>query len=296
MNLSRWLPLLCIGIAVLPTGVTAQGADEVLAKFGATEVRSSDLRRLLQAQDPTSRDQLLRSPPALDRLVRTEAFKRALLGEARAKGWDKRPEVAAELDRVREQALVQSYVNSLARPPADYPGEAELRKTYDGAKGELARPREWRVAQIFVAAASPDAEKKAAELGRRARAAGADFAALARQGSEHPESAARGGEIGWLAEGQTLPEIARALAAMKAGDTSEPVRSASGWHLLRVLEERPAATREFGEVREYLSGVLRARRAQENEAKYIDEMLAKNPIAVNEVALIRLRDELAKTR
>jgi parvulin-like peptidyl-prolyl isomerase len=296
VRISSLKQLLLVALAAAPVAASAQGADEVVAKFGATEVRASDLRRVLQAQDPAARDQLLRSPPALDRLVRTEAFKRALLGEARARGWDKRPEVIADLERAKEQALVQSYVNSLARPPADYPGEADLRKTYDGAKDELARPREWRVAQIFVAAASADGEKKATELGRRAKAAGADFAALARQGSEHAESAARGGEIGWIAEGQTLPEIARALAGMKPGDTSDPVRSSSGWHVLRVLEERPPAPREFAEVRGYLSNVLRARRAQENEAKYFDDMLAKNPIAVNEVALIRLRDELAKTR
>lgn len=288
--------LLCAAIVLLPSGALAQGADEVIVKFGATEIRASDLRRVLQAQDAAAREQSLRSPAALDRLVRGEAFKRALLGEARAKGWEKRPEVAAELERAREQALLQSYANALARPPADFPAEAELRQAYEGAKNELARPRQWRVAQIFLAAASPDGEKKAAELARRARAPGADFAALARQGSEHAESAARGGEIGWLAAEQTLPEIARALESMKPGATSELLRSASGWHVLRLLEERPAAQREFAEVREYLASALRARRAQENEAKYFDDMLAKNPIAVNEVALIRLRDELAKTR
>lgn len=292
----RISPLLGAVLAALPLSAAAQGADEVLAKFGAAEVRTSDIRRLLQAQDPAAREQLLRSPAALDRAMRAEAFKRALLAEARAKGWDQRPEVAAELERAREQALVASYVNSLARPPADYPGAAELQKAYEASKQELVQPRQWRVAQIFVAAATPEAEKKAADLARRARSAGADFAALARQGSEHAESAARGGEIGWIAEGQSLPEVARALAAMKAGATSDPVRSSAGWHVLRLLEEKPAAPREFAEVREYLAAALRARRAQENEAKYFDEMLAKNPIAVNEVALIRLRDELAKTR
>lgn len=274
----------------------AQGTDEVLARFGSIEVRGADLRRLVQAQDPAAREQLLRSPAALDRLVRTEAFRRALLAEARAKGWDKRPEVAAALERARDQALVQNYVNALARPPADFPSEAELRQAYEGAKGELLRPRQWRVAQIFVAAASAGGEAKAADLARRAKAAGADFAALARQGSEHAESAARGGEIGWLAAAQTLPEVARALEAMKPGETSDPVRSASGWHVLRVLDERPAATRELAEVRDELVSALRARRAQETEAKVFDDMLAKNPIAVNEVALIRLRDELAKAR
>jgi len=279
-----------------PLLVLAQGADDVLAKFGSVEVRASDLRPILQSLDPAAREQLLGSTAALDRLVRTEVFRRALLAEARAKGWDKRPEVAAQLERAREQALVQSYMNSLARPAPDYPGEAELRKTYEGAKQSLARPRQWRVEQIFIAAATPGGEQKAAELARRAKAPGADFAALARESSQHAESAARGGDIGWIAEGQTLPEVQRALEAMKPGTVSDPVKSASGWHVLRLVEEKPAGTREFAEVRDYLTAVLRARRAQENEARYLDEMAAKNPVAVNEVAMIRLRDELAKVR
>lgn len=289
----RALPAVLLAAAC---AAAAQGTDEVLARFGAIEVRGADLRRLVQAQDPALRGQLLRSPAALDRLVRTEAFRLALLAEARAKGWDKRPEVAAALERARDQALVENYVNALARPPADFPSEADLRQAYEGAKGELLRPRQWRVAQIFIAAASAGGEAKAADLARRAKAAGADFAALARQGSEHAESAARGGEIGWLAAAQTLPEVARALEGLRPGETSDPVRSGSGWHVLRVLEERPAAVRELAEVRDELASVLRARRARESEAKVFDDMLAKNPIAVNEVALIRLRDELAKAR
>jgi len=280
----------------LPGTAMAQGADEVVAKFGAVEVRSSDLRRILQTQDPISRDQLLKTPQALDRLIRTEAFRLALLGEARAKGWDKQPEVTEQLERARDQVVVTSYVNSLARPPASYPSDAELRAAYETAKGELQRPRQWRVAQIFVAAATAGGDKKAADLAAKAKAAGAQFATLARQGSEHAESAAQGGEMGWLAEGQVLPEIGSALASMKAGEVAGPVRSTAGWHVLRMAEERPAAQRSFEEVRDYLSNLLRARRAQENEAKVIDEMLAKNPIAVNEVALIRMRDELAKVR
>jgi len=287
--------LVALLLVAAPLAAAAQ-ADEVVASFAGTELRAADLRKMLAVQPPAVREQLLAQPAALERLVRAEMLRRVLAAEARAKGWDKRPEVAAQLERAREQALVQSYMNSLARPAPDYPGEAELRKTYEGAKQSLARPRQWRVEQIFIAAATPGGEQKAAELARRAKAPGADFAALARESSQHAESAARGGDIGWIAEGQTLPEVQRALEAMKPGTVSDPVKSASGWHVLRLVEEKPAAPREFAEVRDYLAAVLRARRAQENEARYLDEMAAKNPVAVNEVAMIRLRDELAKVR
>lgn len=65
----------------------------------------------------------------------------------------------------------------------------------------------------------------------------ADFAELARLQSEDA-SAARGGELGWLSPGDTVPEFEKAMNALRPGQTSEPVRSPFGWHLIRVLERR----------------------------------------------------------
>jgi peptidylprolyl isomerase len=282
--------LLAALLLALPLGAAAQ-SDEVVAALGATELRVSDVKKLLDAQPPVVREQLLRSPAALDRLVRTELFRRVLLAEARAKGWDKRPEAIARMERAREQALVSAYVDELSRPAPGYPSETELRAAYEANKVEFTLPRRYRVAQIYVAA-----EDKAAQLAQQARAPKADFAALARASSEHAESAARGGDMGWLADGQMLPEVARALGGMKPGEVSAPVRSASGWHIVKLLETREPETRSFEELRAELAAALRLRRAQENERRHYDELLRKSPIAVNEVALIKLKDSLAGAR
>ncbi|HJY78353.1 MAG TPA: peptidylprolyl isomerase [Burkholderiales bacterium] len=281
---------LLLVVLLVPAAALAQG-DEVIAALGGVEMRASEVRKLLMAQPPQVREQLLGSPPALDRLVRTELFRRVLVAEARAKGWDKRPEAIERMERAREQALVSSYVDGLARPPADYPAEADLRAAYEANKAELTVPKQYRVAQIYATT-----REKAEDLAKKARATGADFSALARTGSEHAESAARGGEMGWIAESQTLPEVAKALSAMKPGEVSAPIQSASGWHVVKLLEAREAALRPFAEVRAELATALRLRRAQENEQRHYDAMLKDNPIAVNEVALVRLKNELAKTR
>jgi peptidyl-prolyl cis-trans isomerase SurA len=65
----------------------------------------------------------------------------------------------------------------------------------------------------------------------------ADFAELARVHSEDG-SAAKGGDLGWISPGDTVPEFERAMAALKAGEISEPVRSPFGWHLIQVLDRR----------------------------------------------------------
>lgn len=65
----------------------------------------------------------------------------------------------------------------------------------------------------------------------------ADFAELARSRSED-SSASRGGDLGWLNPGDTVPEFEQAMNALKPGEISAPVRSTFGWHLIEVLERR----------------------------------------------------------
>lgn len=65
----------------------------------------------------------------------------------------------------------------------------------------------------------------------------ADFAELARLQSEDA-SATRGGDLGWLSPGDTVPAFEQAMDALKLGQVSGPVRSPFGWHLIQVIERR----------------------------------------------------------
>jgi peptidyl-prolyl cis-trans isomerase SurA len=66
---------------------------------------------------------------------------------------------------------------------------------------------------------------------------GADFAELARQHSSDL-SGAKGGDLGWLYQGDTVPDFEKAMDALKLNEISQPVRSPFGWHLIQVLERR----------------------------------------------------------
>jgi peptidyl-prolyl cis-trans isomerase SurA len=83
-----------------------------------------------------------------------------------------------------------------------------------------------------------DAEAEARLQGLRERIVnGADFAELAKANSADL-SAAKGGDLGWLNPGDTVPEFERAMNALQPGELSPPVRSPFGWHLIRVDERR----------------------------------------------------------
>lgn len=99
---------------------------------------------------------------------------------------------------------------------------------------------------------------------------GADFSELARLHSEDG-SAAQGGDLSWLAPGDTLPEFERAMNALKVGQISDPVRSPFGWHLIQVLERR---NQDISRDRQRLLArqALRARKSDEAHEEWLRQL------------------------
>jgi peptidyl-prolyl cis-trans isomerase SurA len=81
-----------------------------------------------------------------------------------------------------------------------------------------------------------DAQHRLEDLKERIENGG-NFAELARQYSEDG-TAAKGGELGWVNPGDTVPDFEKAMNALQPGQVSAPVRSPFGWHLIQVLERR----------------------------------------------------------
>lgn len=105
-----------------------------------------------------------------------------------------------------------------------------------------------------------EAEHKIAMLKERLDN-GADFAELARQYS-NDLSASKGGDLGWLYAGDTVPEFEAAMDALKINQISAPVQSPFGFHLIQVLGRR---TGEMSIERQRMIArqVLRERKADE---------------------------------
>ena len=113
-----------------------------------------------------------------------------------------------------------------------------------------------------------EARRKADDL-RKQIAAGASFEALAREHSTDP-SGPKGGDLGWLHRGQLIDQFEQALSGLHPGDVSGVVQTIYGYHLLRLIEIRPAAQKTFDEVKASLVKDLtesRCSRASEDWTK-----------------------------
>lgn len=99
---------------------------------------------------------------------------------------------------------------------------------------------------------------------------GGDFAQFARLHSDD-SSASRGGDLGWVSPGDTVPEFENALNALKIGQVSDPVQSPFGWHLIQVLERRD---QDVSQEREKLTArrELRARKSEEAYQEWLRQL------------------------
>jgi peptidyl-prolyl cis-trans isomerase SurA len=118
---------------------------------------------------------------------------------------------------------------------------AELARIENGAN----KPR-FHVLEIFEAVDSPEQDGKVlkdmTDLYSQIQS-GAPFSAVARQFSQNP-TAAQGGDLGWVQEGQLPGELDAALITLHPGDVSQPIRSTGGYYILEYRErQEPVGTK-----------------------------------------------------
>ncbi len=119
----------------------------------------------------------------------------------------------------------------------------------------------------------PDIKRRLEEFKLRIEAGQIEFGTLARLHSVDP-SGSRGGDLGWLYPGDTVPEFEKTMSALKINEISAPVRSPFGWHLIQVLERR---TEQASTDRARLQArqALRDRKADEAYQDWIRQLRDK---------------------
>lgn len=108
---------------------------------------------------------------------------------------------------------------------------------------------------------SEDEARAKINLLRQRINAGEDFGEIARQYSED-SAAERGGDLGWLSPGDTVPIFERALQVLPVGEVSQPIRTQFGWHLIQVLGKRSSSQDEEA-MREVARRAIRRKKAEE---------------------------------
>jgi peptidyl-prolyl cis-trans isomerase C len=279
------LPSIFLLAALLPFPSLAAATALVTATGGVNVTGDDVVAEAAQRIAPEVRAQLLSQPADAAQLAIGIAARRLLAVEAEQSQLDKDPRIAAQLRLARERILAEAR---LERIEGDKPDRAALERLalaeYRAQPEKFRTPEEVRVRHILIDARSCEAEKRIGELLLQARAPGADFAALAREHSQDPGSAKRGGDLGFFPAGRMAPEFDKAAFALKnPGEVSDAVKTKFGWHIIRLEERRPAGQQPFEKVRDSIVEDL-ATRESRNRRTLATEALMKG-IQVDKAAV-----------
>jgi peptidyl-prolyl cis-trans isomerase D len=162
------------------------------------------------------------------------------------------------------------------------PTDAELHKIYDQRHEEFKSAAGAHILHILIKvdpgappAADAEAKAKAESIVKQLRA-GADFGKLAQANSGDPSSAGKGGDMGWVDKGSTVPPFDTAAFSIPLNTISDPIRTTEfGYHIIKVLARRPEGYRPFEEVRDQLRAQMADQLAKDRARDEITRIEAR---------------------
>jgi peptidyl-prolyl cis-trans isomerase SurA len=249
---------------------------------GSIEVQAAHI--VLRVPEQASPDQLMRigarAQAALDQIRRGENFAKVAAsysdapdalsgGTMGSRPLDRLPALYA--DAVRK--LKPGEASDILRSPAGFHIVKLIDRKGDRGVKQVVALKQTRARHILIKTneivSEAEARRKLVALKERLDN-GAEFAELARLHS-NDLSATKGGDLGWLYQGDTVPDFEKAMDALKINQTSEPVQSPFGFHLIQVLERR---TEDATAERQRLAArqVLRERKSDEAYQDWVRQM------------------------
>jgi len=148
----------------------------------------------------------------------------------------------------------------------------ELQQYYQSHLEQYRVPEQVEVRHILIKTPAPESDGKVDEKAVQAARqkaedvlkqvqAGGNFAELAKKYSEDPGSKDKGGSLGWIQRGQTVPEFEQAAFSLAKGQTSGLVRSSFGFHIIHVDDKQQAHVKTLGEVKAQIEPLIAAEKA-----------------------------------
>lgn len=304
-----WVIALC---AVPPAWAAPSRGDRIIAIVNEDVITESDVVSHMSA--------LLQEAPEPNNEQEAEQFRRAvllrlvdeklLLQEAKRMGLSVRSEdVARKLQQIRErlgsqnayvqmlqetglseeqlkqkvrqQLLTQEAINQKIRSRLVVSPAEVAKVAGSGARG-AAPGKEVLAQHILIRANDRRSPEEALALATQLREQlrqGEPFEALAKKHSEAP-GAEEGGSMGWVREGQLMPELDQAVFSLKPEEYSEPIKSRLGFHLVKVLEWRQLSEEQASDSRRDIEQQIYQDKFAKAMADWLNELRQKAYIQV----------------
>jgi peptidyl-prolyl cis-trans isomerase C len=219
---------------------------------------SKDFIDALTAQIPPRQLEMMKSSGQFKDFVEQMAMGQVLYDRAVAEKMYEDEKVKFKIAIAERDAIIKEYMNraSLAAVTPE-----ALQKAYDD-KASMYKRAQAKVRHILLKD-GPAADALAAQI-----KGGGDFAALAREKSEDAGSGQKGGDLGWISNGQISKEFSEAAFAANVNDVIGPIQDRTGFHIIQVTEKRDGIP--LDEVKDQLETVVK----QESLKKLFEDVKA----------------------
>lgn len=188
-------------------------------------------------------------------------------------GWFSRGDMVGEFEDV-----------AFALSPGEVSGIVETQFGYHIIKCTEKKDERIRASHILIKFEPTEEDvlrsKELADSLYQALQNGADFAAIAAEYSADETSAEQGGDLGWYAADELSTEFVDAIASLNPGEISEPVRSAYGYHLLKVIDKKISRPLDFNEDYSDIEAIAKRFKAQDDLEDWLKEIRGKYYIEV----------------
>lgn len=194
-------------------------------------------------------------------------------------------EEQANLDQykngLKDQIMILKLVNREVKSGVVL-SEEEMRSYYTEHSDRFLTPMQYRLHQILIPIPDPGSAQTAEQTAQSVAdqiKAGGDFQALVKRYSSGQEVRSDG-DLGILRADQMLPEIRRAIEALKPGEFSGPVKTAAGIHIFRLDEIRPPKSRAFEEVKTEIQERLFQEQSADLYEKWLKDLRASGQVEI----------------
>jgi len=259
--------------------------DEVMAQVGDSRLTSSRLDMMIDMMPPQIQVMLRSNEQMKKELINRWVEINLIVQEALSAKIDQDPLVMLKIDEMKNRVLVETLISKRLDTQTPVPKE-EIASYYEKNSSEFEQGEQVQAEHILIRveanASAEDKEKarKSIDMIQDQLKNGESFATLAEQFSEDPGSKNKGGNLGYFGRGQMVKEFEDAAFATKPGETSPPVQTSFGWHLIHVLDRKAPEKLPLEQVSKEIEARLKADRNEKALKKLIEELKSKYPVTV----------------
>ncbi|MCD6490174.1 MAG: peptidylprolyl isomerase [Thermodesulfobacterium sp.] len=236
--------------------LNALAKDRILAEVGNYKLYEKDVEKMIE--EDVQIQQLLKSKPELKDEIVFAIVNRwvnlSLLALAGKKeGIDKDLEIKKELIEIEKNLIAKEYFEEKTANLKI--SENQLKEYYNKNKEKYKEEEGRHVKHILIyvpqdadSATKEKSLEKAKEI-RKKLLKGAKFEEIAQKYSDDTGSKKKGGDLGIIRKGQTIPEFEKEIFDLKLGEISQPIKSPYGYHIIKVEEIIPERIPSFEEIK-----------------------------------------------